>query len=232
MTAKRALDVTTSWAVSVARLGAGYVARRSARRRPEKLLELYEFEGCPFCRRVREYLSESDLEAMIYPCPKGGTRFRERVRALGGKAQFPFLVDPNTGHQLYESRDIIRYLATTYGDGRVPPSAGPLGIATSSLGSLVRGVTRGVRARSQRAPEQPLVLYSYEASPYCRIVRERLCELELPYHLVNVAKKSPHRRDFVARSGKMMVPYLVDPNTAVAMFESADIAAYLDRTYG
>ena len=29
----------------------------------------------------------------------------------------------------------------------------------------------------------------------------------------------------------MMVPYLVDPNRDVAMFESADIAAYLNETY-
>jgi glutathione S-transferase len=28
-----------------------------------------------------------------------------------------------------------------------------------------------------------------------------------------------------------MVPYLVDPNTGEALFESADIVAYLDRTY-
>jgi len=30
----------------------------------------------------------------------------------------------------------------------------------------------------------------------------------------------------------MMVPYLVDPNTGTAMFESADITAYLLATYG
>lgn len=29
-----------------------------------------------------------------------------------------------------------------------------------------------------------------------------------------------------------MVPYLVDPNTGVAMFESADIVKYLFDTYG
>jgi glutathione S-transferase len=29
----------------------------------------------------------------------------------------------------------------------------------------------------------------------------------------------------------MMVPYLFDPNTGKAMFESADIARYLDATY-
>ena len=30
----------------------------------------------------------------------------------------------------------------------------------------------------------------------------------------------------------MMVPYLVDPNTGVATYESADIEAYLLTTYG
>ncbi len=49
--------------------------------------------------------------------------------------------------------------------------------------------------------------------------------------LHNVAKGSPSRKAFIKRSGKMMVPYLVDPNTGKAMFESADIAVYLDRTY-
>jgi len=29
----------------------------------------------------------------------------------------------------------------------------------------------------------------------------------------------------------MRVPYLIDPNTGVQMFESAEIVAYLDRTY-
>jgi glutathione S-transferase len=49
--------------------------------------------------------------------------------------------------------------------------------------------------------------------------------------LHNVAKGSPKRDAFVARSGKMMVPYLADPNTGVEMFESADIVEYLERTY-
>ena len=33
------------------------------------------------------------------------------------------------------------------------------------------------------------------------------------------------------RSGKMQVPWLHDPNTGTSMFESADIVAYLERTY-
>ena len=36
----------------------------------------------------------------------------------------------------------------------------------------------------------------------------------------------------VELSGKMQVPYLVDPNTGIEMFESTDIIAYLEATYG
>ncbi len=32
--------------------------------------------------------------------------------------------------------------------------------------------------------------------------------------------------------GKMQVPYLVDPNTGVKMFESAQIVKYLKKQYG
>jgi glutathione S-transferase len=227
----RTLDVATSLLASAARLGAGMSASKAVSKRPEKLLEIYEFEACPFCRKVREALSNFDLDAMIYPCPKGG-RFRSVVVEKGGKSMYPFLVDPNTGTSMYESSDIIRYLANTYGDGSVPVllSLGPLTTMSSGLASLARP-TKGRMARPARAPERPLELWSFEASPYCRIVREELCELEIPYHLHNVAKNGAGRSAFKERSGRMMVPYLVDPNTDTAMFESADIVAYLRRTY-
>jgi glutathione S-transferase len=228
----RALDVATSLAASIARAGTG-VSVGTLGKRPARPLELYEFEGCPFCRKVREALSILDLDARVFPCPKGGSRFRAHVTEQGGKAQFPWLEDPNTGKAMYESDDIVRYLFETYGDGRVPflLSSGPLTYATAALASGLRPV-QGIRAEPSRAPEKPLELWSFEASPFCRIAREKLCSLELPYLLHNVAKGSPKREAYVARSGKMMVPFLADPNTGVEMFESADIVAYLARTYG
>lgn len=223
--------MATSFAAS-AMFGAAGMRALVTGPQPEKTLELYEFEGCPFCRKVRVALSEMDLDATVFPCPKNGPRFREEVRRRGGKAQFPYLVDPNTGDAMYESDDIVRHLANRYREGRIPLSVrlGPLSTTLSSLSSLPR-VARGSFYRPARAPEKPLELYSFEASPYCRIAREALSELELPYLLHNVAKGSPRRPDFVARSGKMMVPYLIDPNTGKEMFESADIVRYLNDTY-
>ena len=227
----RLLDVTTSMFTTVSRLGAGLTATTPARR-PAKLLELYEFEACPFCRKVRDALTELDLDAMIYPCPKGGTVYRPKAIELGGKAQFPYLVDPNTEQQMYESDAIVAYLFWRYG-GRSPGVLlrGPLATTSSAVASAFRPVG-GSRARRARRPQKPLELWSFEASPFSRIAREALCELELPYRLHNVGKKGAGRDAFVKRSGKMMVPYLVDPNTGREMFESADIVAYLNATYG
>jgi glutathione S-transferase len=227
----RALDITTSVLATVARAGSG-AAVGSLGARPKKPLELYDFEACPYCRKVREALSILDLEAIVYPCPKGGSRFRERLKKLGGKVQCPYLVDPNTGTAMYESDDIVAYLFATYGSGSAPLTLrlGVLTLAGSALASLAR-LTHGEHYRTARAPEKPLELWSFEASPFCRLVREELTVLELPYLLHNVAKGSASRAAFIERSGRMMVPYLADPNTATEMFESADIIAYLRRTY-
>ena len=227
----RSLDVSTSIAATLARGAQGMRTRRLGRR-PAAPLVLYEFESCPFCRKVREALTLLDLEADVRPCPKGGTRFRPEVIARGGKAQFPYLVDPNTGREMYESEAIVHYLFAEYGDGPAPAALlGGWAALTGSLASALR-LGAGTYAEPSRAPASQLELWSFEASPFSRIVREKLCTLELPYRLHNVGKGSPSRAAFVARSGKMQVPYLADPNTGTELFESADIVAYLEHHYG
>ena len=155
--------------------------------KPEKLLLLYEFEACPYCRLVREALTELDLDAEIHPCPKRGQRFRPVVREVGGKYQFPFLHDPNTSVQMYESLDIIAYLYETYGQRDLPPKwrLGGWQKVTSMAASGPR-INRGMvaSASSRQAWKGELLeLYSFEASPFARPVREKLCELEIPYFL-------------------------------------------------
>ena len=228
----RILDVSTSLLATVSRLGGG-LRVESLGERPTQPLELYEFEACPFCRKVREALTALDLDAIVYPCPKGGERFRNVAVEKGGKALFPYLVDPNTGKAMYESSDIVAYLFAEYGNGSVPflYSGGLLFDATSALASGWR-LGAGSRVEKSIAPVEPLELWSFEASPFCRIVRETLCSLEIPYRLHNVGKGSANRDAFVQRSGKMQVPFLVDPNSGVEIFESADIVQYLRATYG
>jgi glutathione S-transferase len=228
---RRALDVASSLAVTIARGGSG-IAVGALGARPERPVEIYEFEGCPYCRKVREALSILDLDARVYPCPKNGPRFRPEVQRRGGKTQFPYLVDPNASKEMYESDDIVRYLFASYGDGPPPFWLAPG--ALTDLAATAAGLWRpgfGTFYRSSRAPELPLELYSFEASPFSRLVREALCTLEIPYRLRNVARGSPRREAFAARSGKMQVPWLSDPNTGREMFESADIVAYLEAEY-
>lgn len=246
------LDIASSTIASSLRMWRGTRASAAAGRQPKRLLELYEFEACPYCRLVREALTELDLDAKIFPCPRGGRRFRPRVTALGGKTQFPYLVDPNTGRSLYESDAIIAYLYAQYGAGS-PPSRllRPFDVVTSTLAAVSR-VAAGALARPSKPARRPLELFSFESSPYSRRVRELLCELELPYVLRNTGKarwqdlgppslraalfpglpvEGRNRKVLLERAGRVQVPYLVDPNTDTAVFESAAIRRYLLETY-
>jgi glutathione S-transferase len=220
---------------------------------PKLPLVLYEYEACPYCRLVREALTALHLDAHIRPCPRKGQRFRPEALRIGGKRQFPLLIDPNTGISLYESRDIVRYLFKTYGSGQVPARCRPR--ITQPLSNVLALLTRlgsGGFARASKAPAEPLHLWSFEGSPYSRLVRERLCELELPYTLHNLGKEhwreagpavrritpNPYvprpggkRHAFWQAHGRVQLPYLEDPNTGSALFESRAILDYLQRTY-
>src|SRR5262252_2189007 len=95
-----------SFAATIVRLGRGLGSVVTSERRPApgKLLELWDFEACPYCRKVREVLCELDLDYRAHPVPRGGRR-RAALVARGGKMQAPYLVDPNTGTAMYESVD-------------------------------------------------------------------------------------------------------------------------------
>jgi glutathione S-transferase len=263
MTFPRNLNVFSSVLASQLRGWGGAASYRPAKRQPAKPLELYDIEASPYCRLVREALTELDLDVMIYPCPARGTRFRPKVKEIGGKHLHPFLVDPNNGTHLYESADIIDYVRKTY-DGRVRVATGlrrKLAVASSMAATIARSrgtfrSMRGVNARPSKSPAKPLELFSFEASPFSRPVREVLCELEIPYLLRNTGKghwkdmgppsvrdkihksalgTTRNRKLLAQRTGRVQVPYLIDPNgnngAGIEMYESKDIVAYLEKTY-
>lgn len=225
-----------------------------AEEKPEALLQLYDIENCPYCRLVREVLTELDLDAEIYPCPKSGERYRPDVVERGGKAQFPYLVDPNTGVEMYESLDIVTYLYETYGQRPLPLKwrMGKLQTVGSMLASAPR-VSRGMEANTGKLPVYMLELYSFESSPYARPVRELLCEMEIPYVVRSCGRSElqewvlpplrkafkilpestlQNRRQLQEDEGKVSIPFLYDPNSETGMFESKDILKYLRDNYG
>jgi hypothetical protein len=113
------VDLTLASIPSVLRFGSGNLApsNLSACTRPKKRLILYEFEACPFCRKVRESASALGLELHVKPTPRetlteygfsSKSRFRPEVKnhPKGGALRFPFLIDENTDTAMYES-DLI-----------------------------------------------------------------------------------------------------------------------------
>jgi glutaredoxin len=248
-----ALNLFSSTLTSTLRGWQG-IRSRTDSTKPEQLLRIYDIENCPYCRIVREVLTELDLDAIILPCPKGGLRFRPEVLIHGGKHQFPYLIDPNTHTEMYESIDIIKYLYETYAGTGVPLKwkLGPLQKLSSSLASATR-LREGMYARPSHEPDLTLELYSFEASPFARPVRELLCDMEIPYVLrscgrsnkqewlppklrerLNIEPDSelPNRIAMMETEGKMGIPYLWDPNTGKGLFESSEIIEYLTAAYG
>jgi len=232
------LDDVSSFAATVVRLGRGIVPAITADRRPEpsRLLELWDFEACPYCRKVREVLCELDLDYLAHPAGRGSTR-REDLRGRGGKVQVPYLVDPNTGTAMYESDDIIAYLNATYGGGARAGWRLPVPSLADDVGSMLASGTRlgrGARCRIAvpHASLRPLTLWNMEGSPYCRKVREALTEYDVEHVVRNVPRGSPKRAELERRGGKVQVPFLLDPNTGMELYESDDIVAYLRGQYG
>ncbi|KAG2566434.1 uncharacterized protein LOC120683283 isoform X1 [Panicum virgatum] len=232
------VEVTTSSISSLARLPWGSKVATSSGDNTGPAtsvptLQLYEFEACPFCRRVREAMTELDLSAEVYPCPKGSRRHREMVKKIGGKEQFPLLVDASTGVTMYESGDIVNYLFRQYGQGRSPPS-GLLEstIFTGWVPTLLRA-GRGMTLWNNAGvvPAEKLELFSYENNSYARIVREALCELELPYVLQNVGEGSSKMDALQRISGSKQVPYLIDLNTGFQSGDYKKILSYLFQQY-
>ena len=64
------------------------------------------------------------------------------------------------------------------------------------------------------------------------MVREKLSSLEIPHTVIFTPRGSPNRQMLFEKKGLFQVPYLEDPNTGVAIFESEAINEYLTKQYG
>lgn len=209
--------------------------------RPKKNLILYEYESCPYCKKVREAINVLDLSVEMRPCPgaKEG-KFSDELFEKTGRRTVPYLIDPNANTEMFESGDIINYLADNYGPADFdrkafwPITFDPFSVPTSGMTALVRGfpaASRATNARPENESVKPLELWGYECSPFVRPVREKLSELALPHVFVSCSRGSANRNKLMERTGRFQVPYLVDPNTGLEFFESPEIVDYLEAVY-
>ena len=79
---------------------------------PEKMLEVYQFEGCPYCSKVRKKMTDLGIDFIARAVDPHD---RSRVKEVSGQENVPVLVDPNTETTMPESDDIVDYLDEHYG---------------------------------------------------------------------------------------------------------------------
>ena len=77
-----------------------------------------------------------------------------------------------------------------------------------------------------------LTLYSKEGCPFCRQVFAVIDRLNLEVEIKDILEDEANAAELETLGGKRQVPYLVDTDNDVALFESDDIVKHLQTTYG
>jgi len=75
-----------------------------------------------------------------------------------------------------------------------------------------------------------LKLYVKTECPYCAVVLHKVDELGVQVKQLNIADDEVAGK-LIELGGKRQVPYLVDEERGVSMYESQDIVDYLDEHY-
>ena len=73
---------------------------------------LYQYDSCPYCRGVRQFLDGTELEVRMRDILLDREAYDDLIRG-GGKGTVPCLrIEKDTGdvEWLYESADIVEYL--------------------------------------------------------------------------------------------------------------------------
>jgi len=76
-----------------------------------------------------------------------------------------------------------------------------------------------------------LTLYYKPTCPYCQEVLGKAEELGLQFRLKDISTDSTLKDELVIQGGKQQVPFLIDTDKGVKMYESQDIVRYLDDNY-
>jgi len=78
-----------------------------------KPITLYGWEGAQYVKPVREALDNLGLAHIMINCANGSSN-RSKLTSKTGAFQVPYIQDPNTGVEMFESAEIVKYLIQTY----------------------------------------------------------------------------------------------------------------------
>ncbi len=73
-------------------------------------------------------------------------------------------------------------------------------------------------------------LFMLEFCGYCKKVISYMDEHEIPYKTIDISDKA-NEEELIRIGGKRQVPFLLDREKKVEMYESDDILEYLRETY-
>lgn len=74
-----------------------------------------------------------------------------------------------------------------------------------------------------------LILYTTPMCPYCERVKEYFSRAGITYETRDVSTNAAYRDELFTLGGKMQVPFLVDKERGVRLYESNDIIAYVGK---
>jgi hypothetical protein len=125
--------------------------------------------------------------------------------------------------------EIVTYLFEQYGpDGAAPPK--------NLVGRT--GGSRKTKPRQDTRPDfaklKPINVFGWEGAGPLKQVRNTLSDLNLAHIFINVADGSVHKSKLTkakGAGGAFAVPFIVDPNTGIELFDAKQICSYLEKTY-
>ncbi len=75
-------------------------------------LTLYALDGCPYCEKVHDALTEADVDYETVWVEAMHSE-RDEVKRVSGQRGVPVLVDDDHGVTMSESENILQYVART-----------------------------------------------------------------------------------------------------------------------
>lgn len=225
-----------------------YTFESKTLREDRKSLKLYSYVGCPFCRKVDVVVSLLALDVEYFACPRTtfkkygsitDSRFRKALKDIGGKAQFPYMVDDNTDESIYESEDIAKYLIQNYSTSKTLPKSYSL-MKKYSFTLFLRNLFRplqedGLMAVPSSHPKEKLVLWGRFGDSGTMKARETLTSLEQNY----IFRTLPFGANDKIKLFQKLYPkndykkcLLVDGDEERVISGGKKVSDYLFKTYG